>query len=345
MSEETRTAQSPDTCVREALEHYADQYCEGWCKDAPAKAHFDDCGGCKARLAIAALPQPGAVEPTPTKADFAKWSRVWNNTCNTMLEMLGLPGHGSPDEMIAQLGAYLEGRAPKSPALDPATVEACAKVAHDRRKQHNDALALSGADFTVTRESEAQIIEQSIRALLASGASNADTSTVPTLDDADKLRKISDLITELQAVKERFGDTCVYIRRGGLSWGAVALNRRDDDNKHGVFDLQAQHDRDMLQRAEQVERLIADKNRWMERAMKAEENPVPSDWPGKVMSEKQPRMIPNPLYCDSCEGRGYLVADAEWEPYAIQCPDCADRKPPNPASQTHTAGAKNDGSL
>lgn len=45
------------------------------------------------------------------------------------------------------------------------------------------------------------------------------------------------------------------------------------------------------------------------------------------MSEKQPRMIPNPLWCDRCEGRGYLVADAEWEPYAVQCPDCADRHP------------------
>lgn len=35
--------------------------------------------------------------------------------------------------------------------------------------------------------------------------------------------------------------------------------------------------------------------------------------------EKQPKMIPNPLYCEKCEGRGYLVGDAEWEPYAVQC--------------------------
>lgn len=76
-------------------------------------------------------------------------------------------------------------------------------------------------------------------------------------DDEDHMVKISSLISRLQATKDQFGDTCVYIRRGGLSWGAVALNRRDDDEKHGIFDLQAQHDRDMLQRAEQVERLIA----------------------------------------------------------------------------------------
>lgn len=37
-----------------ALRHYADQYCEGWCKDAPVNANFDDCGGCRARLVLPA---------------------------------------------------------------------------------------------------------------------------------------------------------------------------------------------------------------------------------------------------------------------------------------------------
>lgn len=37
-------------------------------------------------------------------------------------------------------------------------------------------------------------------------------------------------------------------------------------------------------------------------------------------------MIPNPLYCETCEGRGYLVADAEWEPYAVRCHDCGERR-------------------
>lgn len=45
------------------------------------------------------------------------------------------------------------------------------------------------------------------------------------------------------------------------------------------------------------------------------------------MTEKQPRMIPNPLWCDRCEGRGYLVADADWEPYAVQCRECANKRP------------------
>jgi hypothetical protein len=42
--------------------------------------------------------------------------------------------------------------------------------------------------------------------------------------------------------------------------------------------------------------------------------------------EPEPRMIPNPLWCDRCEGLGYLVADAEWKPYAVQCPDCRERR-------------------
>ncbi|SHJ72347.1 hypothetical protein SAMN05444159_1323 [Bradyrhizobium lablabi] len=79
-------------------------------------------------------------------------------------------------------------------------------------------------------------------------------------DGEDHMVKISALISRLQSTMDQFGDTCVYIRRGGLSWGAVALNRRSDDQKHGVFDLHAQHDRDMLQRLEQIERLKASRN-------------------------------------------------------------------------------------
>lgn len=77
---------------------------------------------------------------------------------------------------------------------------------------------------------------------------------------ANQMRKISEVIADLQNIKDAFGDTCVYIRRGGMSWGAVALNRHDADKKNGVFDLQAQHDRDMKARMQQIERL-ADDNR------------------------------------------------------------------------------------
>ena len=50
--------------------------------------------------------------------------------------------------------------------------------------------------------------------------------------------------------------------------------------------------------------------------------------------DEQPRMIPNPLWCETCDGRGYLVGDAEWEPYAVQCHDCKDRRTAHAQSKT-----------
>jgi hypothetical protein len=40
----------------------------------------------------------------------------------------------------------------------------------------------------------------------------------------------------------------------------------------------------------------------------------------------EPRLIPNPLWCDKCQGRGYVVYDSEWEPYAVQCDKCPDKE-------------------
>lgn len=89
-------------------------------------------------------------------------------------------------------------------------------------------------------------------------------------DDTDRMVRIDGMIARLQEIQKRFGNTCVYVRRGGMSWGAVALNREADDKKHGVFDLQAQHDRDMTERVKQVERLIADRNHWREAQWESE---------------------------------------------------------------------------
>lgn len=40
-------AASPDMIA--ALDHYADQLCEGWCDQSSNCADFEDCGGCLAR--------------------------------------------------------------------------------------------------------------------------------------------------------------------------------------------------------------------------------------------------------------------------------------------------------
>jgi hypothetical protein len=88
--------------------------------------------------------------------------------------------------------------------------------------------------------------------------------------DMSHMVQISKLIADLQGTLEQFGDTCVYIRRGGLSWGAVALNRRSDDEKFGLFDLQAEYDRNLIQRAEQAQRLVDGRNSERELRWKAE---------------------------------------------------------------------------
>lgn len=90
------------------------------------------------------------------------------------------------------------------------------------------------------------------------GQQDAKIALAPLCTPADELshmRRISELRMTLAVIEETFGDTCVYIRRGGLSWGAVALNRRSDDERNGTFDLQATHDRDMAALAAQIERL------------------------------------------------------------------------------------------
>lgn len=80
------------------------------------------------KLLSAALRASAVAEPTPTKAELAQWSRAWSNTCNTILEMLGLPGHGSPDEMIAQVSSYISAHpAPAAPV--PAGVREALELA------------------------------------------------------------------------------------------------------------------------------------------------------------------------------------------------------------------------
>jgi hypothetical protein len=44
-----------------------------------------------------------------------------------------------------------------------------------------------------------------------------------------RMIQIAELITELQTIQQRYGNTCVYIR--GLAWGAVALNQESEDKR------------------------------------------------------------------------------------------------------------------
>ena len=40
-----------------------------------------------------------------------QWSRVWHDTCETMVTLLGMPGSGSPQELLAQVQFYIEQKA------------------------------------------------------------------------------------------------------------------------------------------------------------------------------------------------------------------------------------------
>lgn len=74
--------------------------------------------------------------------------------------------------------------------------------------------------------------------------------------NSSRMIRISKLIADLTDVYKRFGDTCVYIRRRGLSWGAVAMNYEAEDEKRGVFCLQEEHDAAMMRCLERINWLV-----------------------------------------------------------------------------------------
>lgn len=65
------------------------------------------------------------------------------------------------------------------------------------------------------------------------------------LDDGDaeartsrgRFLRIDALITELNDIRRKFGNTCIYVR--DAAWGATALNRLDEDRKADIDALQA----------------------------------------------------------------------------------------------------------
>ncbi len=74
--------------IAEALQHYSDQYCEGWCSNG---GNFDDCGGCRARAALPiAESLPGKIELLTRRAADAesqliharmRWDHYLAETC------------------------------------------------------------------------------------------------------------------------------------------------------------------------------------------------------------------------------------------------------------------------
>lgn len=78
--------------------------------------------------------------------------------------------------------------------------------------------------------------------------------------EGNHMIQIEKLIADLQSIHKQFGNTCVYIRQFGLSWGAVALNREAEDEKNGIFNLEDRYKTILQERIDQIERLKADRD-------------------------------------------------------------------------------------
>lgn len=87
-----------------------------------------------------------------------------------------------------------------------------------------------------------------------------DTPIGNTAEKKSRMIQVADFIKELQELYEKWGNTCIYIRPLGMSWGAAALNYQADDEKNGVFDLKAEYNRRYQAHAEQVERLCSERD-------------------------------------------------------------------------------------
>lgn len=95
-------------------------------------------------------------------------------------------------------------------------------------------------------------------------------SPAPMPESMDHMVQINTLIADLKKISEQFGNTCVYIRQFGLSWGAVALNRQAEDEKSGVFNIEERYRAILQERIDQIERLKGDRDSEREARHKAD---------------------------------------------------------------------------
>lgn len=148
----------------------------------------------------------------------------------------------------------------------------CERLRQAAQTETNDDTSQIGSEKRARYVERIDAMLAAIEFITAQAADIARLTEEPPEFDDNHMMQIAELIKRLQNVHDRWGNTCIYIRRGGLSWGALALNRCADDEKYGTFDLQAQHDRDMTARLEQIERLMQERDDHRSRSNTAEEN-------------------------------------------------------------------------
>jgi hypothetical protein len=179
-------------------------------KNSSWKFNFDN-GTAEVRPLYTAPPAEG----TPTKEDFAKWCRVWHDTCDTILEMLGLPGHGSPAEAIDKVSHYLAGRPSPAASDSGSDLTKIAAECHRAKWQFdvNDEMPLSAkegrtlaarafeqlhriGDLALKMRDEARgrsqpetITQDKIEAVIA-GIGSADTAAEQAIEILSNLSKL-----------------------------------------------------------------------------------------------------------------------------------------------------------
>lgn len=82
-----------------------------------------------------ALNEGEREEQTPTKEDFAKWSRAWRDTCETIMTLLDLRGGGSPQETLKEVQDFVARRSPADKADVPGLTLAMGIVASMRQSE------------------------------------------------------------------------------------------------------------------------------------------------------------------------------------------------------------------
>lgn len=87
----------------------------------------------------------------------------------------------------------------------------------------------------------------------------------------NRMIQIEKLIADLQDIHKKFGNTCVYIRQFGVSWGAVAMNREAEDERNGVFALEDRYRQILEERIAQIERLRGERDSERDARQKADD--------------------------------------------------------------------------
>lgn len=126
---------SVEARLREALEHYAKEYCEGWCEQDAGCANFDhDCGGCLARRALSAV----GDEAKKSALSFKAAQNTAESDPSVTPDCLGADTGGRDSSSLPEGESDLSvttGYLPPDPTAERREIVALADIAAERKRQ------------------------------------------------------------------------------------------------------------------------------------------------------------------------------------------------------------------